>query len=290
LVTDGASLKLERHIYEWDKIVIGGDLRSLLFAVTHNYPVIFVNPSPPFRFDVIDGDLDLSKFGFTEQREVNELELWERMFFILGLSGLCPLSSRAQSMRVKENTLIIATENLRVIKAKFNKLVVFEPAQLQTLPEVVREEKKDDRAIDWFNVRYGCKHELDVLHGKDNFISRIHFYPTDRSDNKTLKDAVSISYLDEIQIQDLDFSEYMARFKVEHMMKESGIRGPINGYRNKKPIYLGVKIEHAERQIVSQTKRFYRSDDRYKFRHDTLQDILKKTKLSGYSEKMARML
>ena len=283
-------MKLEKHIYEWDKIVIGGDLRSLLFAATHNYPVIFVNPNPPFRFDVIDGDLDLSKFGFTEQREVYELELWERMFFILGLSGLCPLSSRAQSIRVKEDTLIITTENLRVIKARFGELVVFEPTQLRTLPEVVREEKKDNKVIDWFNVRYGCKHELNTLHGKDNFISRIHFYPTDRSDNKTLKDAVSVSYLSEAQTQDLDFSEYMARFKVEHMMKESGIRGPNNGYRNEKPIYLGVKIEHAERQVVSQTKRFYRSDERYRFRHDTLRDILKRVKFAKYSGKMARML
>ncbi len=283
-------MKLQKHIYEWDKVVVGGDLRSLVFAATHNYPVVFVDPKPPFRFDALEHTPNLSKLGFPEEKEVFQLQLWERMFFILGLSGLCPLSSRAESIRVKEDTLIIATENMRVIKAKFNKLVVFEDEQLQTLPEVQRRESLGNLVFDWFNVRYGCRHEVDVLHGDDNFISRIHFYPTDRSDNKTLKDAVAVSVLDDSQLKNLDYSEYMARFKTEHLMKEAGIRGPINGYKNKKPIYLGIKIEHAERQVIQREKRLYEPDHRYEFRYDTLEDILLNVGLSGYTEKVAEML
>ena len=283
-------MKLQKHIYEWDKVVVGGDLRSLIFAATHNCPVVFVNPKPPFRFDKIEYIPNLSKFGFPQGEEVFELELWERMFFILGFAGLCPLSSRAQSIRVKEDTLIITTENMRVIKAKFNKLIVFEDEHLQTLPEIRRRESLENLVFDWFNVRYGCRHEVNVLHGDDNFISRVHFYPTDRSDNKTLKDAVAVSYLEDNHLKDLDFSEYMARFKVEDKMRKAGIRGPINGYRNKEPVHLGIKIEHAERQVIPREKRFYEPDPRYEFRYDTLKDILCKTEISGYVEKVAGML
>ena len=186
--------------------------------------------------------------------------------------------------------LIITTEHQRVIKARFNKLLIFEDQQLQTLPDLERKEQLGNDVFDWFNVRYGCRHDVDTLHGDDNFISRIHFYPTDRSDNKTLKDAVAVSRLKDAQLQDLDYSEYMARFKVEHMMKEAGIKGPINGYKNKKPIYLGLKTEHAERQVVSRVKRFYKPDPRYEFRYETLEDILSKIELSSYTQKMAEML
>lgn len=283
-------MKLQKHVYEWDRVVIGGDLRSLLFAATHDYPVIFTSPNPPFRFNTITPHPSLSNFGFTEKGLVSELELWEKMFFILGLSGLCPLSSRARSIRVKENTLIITTENLRVVKATFNKLIVFEDTHLQGLPEVVREEHANNVVFDWFDVRYGCRHKLNAIKGADQFISRIHFYPTGRSDNKSLKDAVSVSHLSNEQLKNLDFSEYMARFKVEHIMKEAGIKGPINGYRNKKPIFLNIKLEHAERQVVPMGKRIYKRDRRYEFRYDTIEDLLHKINLFGYAKKLAGFL
>jgi hypothetical protein len=283
-------VKLQKHIYEWDKIVVGGDLRSLLYAATHNYPVIFVDPSPPFRFNTIEHTPNLYKLGLSGKKQIYELELWEKMFFILGLAGLCPLSSRAQSLRAKGDVLTITTENQRVIKAKFNKLIVFEDHHMQTLPEIDHKEQHSNIVYDWFNVRYGCRHDIDVLSGDDSFISRIHFYPTDRSDNKTLKDAVAVSKIETSQLKELDFSEYMARFKVEHMMKESGIKGPINGYKKKKPIYLGIKVEHAERQVVPMVKRFYKPDERYEFRYDTLEQIIEKIQFSSYSQKVVEML
>ena len=185
-------LRLQKHIYEWDRVVIGGDLRSLLYSMTNNVPVIFTNSSPPFRFDIMPRSAELHKIGFSVDQDVHKLELWEKAFFILGLSGLCPLSSSAQSIRVKEDTLTITTERQRVIKAKFAKLIIFEDWHLQTLPEIHHKEDLGNDVFDWFNVRYGCRHELEVLHGDDSFISRVHFYPTDRSDNRTLKDAVAV--------------------------------------------------------------------------------------------------
>ena len=283
-------MKLEDHIYKWDRVVIGSDLRSLLYSVAHNTPVIFKETNAPFRFDTIPDSIDLAKIGIRDKNIKYQLELWEKIFFVVGLSGLSPMSSNAQSIRVKDKTLVIATKNSRVVKAEFDKLIVFEDTQLQTLPNIVGEERLDNKVIDWFNIRYGCRHNQDFLCGDDNFVNHIYFYPTDRSDNKSLKDAVSVSYLSDEQVKDLDFSEYLARFKLEDMMKSAGIKGPINGYRNKKPVYLGIKAEHAEREIISRSKRFYEADDRYEFVYDSLEHLIKGLELSGYTDKLIKMI
>ena len=279
-------MELSRHIYQWDRVVVGGNLRSLLYAVSNNYPVIFTEPSPPFQFDVFEEDRDLSRFGFDEDDEPNQLELWERLMFLGGMLGLLPLSSNAESIRIKDDLLVATTENLRVVKAEFNKLLVFEPDQIKTLPEVIKTEKKPSKVIDWFNVRYGCRHDIDHILFEEDFIKELYFYPTDRSDNKTLKDAVAVSYLKESQVEGFDFSEVMARHKVEHLMKEAGIKGPINGYRNEKPVYLSIKTEHAERQVIPSVKRTFRKDDRFEFLDLEISEILEQFSPSPYIEKL----
>ena len=268
-------MRLEDHVYDWDNIVIGADLRSLLYAINNNYILVFTNPVPPFRFDALDQDIDTTKLGFHEDAEVTELEAWEQAFLYAGLMGLCPMSARAENIRVKEHTLVITTKNQRVVKANFKKLIVFDDTQLKNLPNIKKQEKERNRVIDWFNVRYGCRHNWECLYGNDDFISSLHFYPTDRSDNKTLKDAVAVSYLTDRQLENIDYSEYMARFKVEDIMKTAGIKGPINGYRDSKPIYRNVKVEHADREVVKMVKRYYSSDARYEFRYDSLKQVFK---------------
>ena len=283
-------MKLEDHVYKWDRVVIGSDLRSLLYSISHNIPIIFKEVNAPFRFEAIPDDVDLAKIGIRGEEIKHQRELWEKLFFVAGLSGLSPMSSNAQNIRVKDRTLVITTKNSRVVKAEFHKLIVFEDTQLQTLPNVTREERANNKVIDWFNIRYGCRHNWDFLCGDDNFVNRVYFYPTDRSDNKSLKDAVSVSYLSDEEVGDLDFSEYLARFKLEQMMKDAGIKGPINGYRNNKPIHLGVKAEHAEREVVSCSKRRYEPDDRYEFVYDSLQCLIEGFELSGYADKLMKAI
>ena len=282
-------MKLEDHVYDWDNIVVGGDLRSLLYAVENNHTLIFTRPVPPFRFDTLSQDIDVTKLGFRKGSQISDLEAWERAFLYVGLIGLCPLSSRAENIRVKGHSLVITTKNQRVIKAKFKKLIIFDDTQLKNLPDVRKQEKEHNKVIDWFNVRYGCRHNWEYLYGDDEFISSIHFYPTDRSDNKTLKDAVTISLLSDEQLEDIDFSEYMAKFKVEDMMKQAGIKGPINGYKQGKPIYRNIKIEHADREVVRSTKRYYKADPRYNFRYDSLEDIFNNFQTPDAMKKLFRI-
>ena len=206
-----------------------------------------------------------------------------------------PISAFAENMRVVDNQLRIATERQRTAKINFNKLVVFDDEKVSGLTAATKEEKGKNRVIDWFNVRSGCNHSVVHLVDADDFINKVIFYPTKRSENQKLKDLYAESFLTDEQLADFDYSETMARFKILKMMKAVGMRGERNGRNPKYPEnsnvpykYYAVKIEPSERVVYSATKRIYEPDPRFEFRYDTIEEALaiaKKPK--GYLGKLS---
>ena len=274
--------------FDKDTIVVGGCIRALLYAFFHELPVVFTKPSPPFRFDTFP-NCDASILGL-EEKERTQLEVWERIVFLLGMSGNLPISGLHNKLRILDNTLTVTSGNTAT-KFNFNKLVIFDDKQVKGLPRVKREEKEKNTVIDWVNVRSGCSHDIPYLVDNEGlFVNKIIFYPTERSDNKKNKDLVAISHLTDEQLQDFDFSDTMARFKILKMMKAAGIRGARNGRDVKNPEkykYYAVKVEPAERVVVSNNKRFYEPDDRLEFKYETLEEILYAgEKPKGYLKKL----
>ena len=274
-------MKLDRHIYEKSQIVIGGCLSSLLYAYKNNLPVIFINPKPPFRYDKIESEYDLSFLGLEPFEMYYQRQVWERLLFLLGLSGNLPLSNNAAGLRVVDNLLTVTTANHRVIKFQFDKLIIFDDEGIFGLPMMSGQIAGKNRVIDWVNVRSGCSHPHNELNSGDDFVNKIIFYPSDRSDNKNLKDLVSISHLTDEQLQDHDYSDTMVRFKVKKMMKAVGIRGARNGRDVKNPNkykYYAVRVEPAERVVEKDVKRYYEPDERFEFRYDEVFDLIKDPK------------
>ena len=279
--------------FEKDKIVVGGDIRSLLYAYYNELPVVFSRPNPPFRFDVFSGSgLDLC--GLPVEQPCTPRQVWEKLVFLLGLAGLMPVNGLNNNLRVVENTLT-ATTDFKTIKFNFNKLVIFEDEWIKGLTRVSKEEKRPNRVIDWVNVRGGCRHSFDYLEDTGaQFIEKIYFYSSDRSDNKNLKDLVAISHLTDDQLQDFDYSDTMAKFKIKKMMSEAGIRGARNGRDVNRPghyKYYAIKLEPSERQIEHNNVRYYEEDERFDFRYDTIEDILSKARWpSGYLGKLCEVI
>ena len=254
---------------------------SLLYAFKHNLPVIFANPKPPFRYDKIEKEYDLSFVGLEPLESYYQAQIWERLLLLLGLSGNMPLSSNAVGLRVVDNLLTVTTKNHRIAKFEFSKLVVFDDERITGLPLLSGEIKEKNRVIDWVNVRSGAKHHHNEIFGHGDFVNHIIFYPSDRTDNKKFKDLVAISYLTDDQILDHEYSDTMAKFKILKMMKSVGIRGARNGRdvnNSEKYKYYAVKIEPAERVIEPDIKRYYETDDRFEFKYDTVFDLLKDPK------------
>jgi hypothetical protein len=146
----------------------------------------------------------------------------------------------------EENRLNVITKNGYVSKCTFDKLRLFDIANVSgvSFDEETRVERY--RVLDWFNVRSGMKHEHDSISSDEDFCNKIYFYISKRIDgNKDKKDLVAESFMSEQQLSDFDYSDTIARIKTTSLMKQAGIKGTGNGAGRNLPI----KLELSRREV-----------------------------------------
>ena len=275
---------------------MGCSLEALLYCYYNNIPFVYNNLEYPNRFEYFNNDIDLSRFILKNEPRVlvspssekkvgiNKSWLWERLYFYLSMGGLNPLADKVASLRVEGTTLKTFTHNARSAEIKFQKLIVFNAEGIFGLPSPIEIPKKKYKIYDWMKVRSGLKHPFDWIEDASPFVKCIHFYPTDRIDgDQVYKDACAVSYLSQEELDDFEYSDINARFKVLHMMKQAGIKGPRNGTHPKdktKQLYRGLKIETSHRELELLNPPVYESIANIEFNYDTFDDILNKTPLS----------
>jgi len=281
--------------FTYEKIVIGSSLNALHYSFLNNVPFVYVNIEPPHRFDHFSPEQDLSFFGLenksytlvspTSNKVIGSYKdiLWEKLYFYLTLAGLNPVADKASSIKVGNKELKVFTHKARMAKINFEELIIFTDDGVSGLPTPAQLPEKKYKVYDWFDVRSGMKHEYDYIEDNTDLVSEILFYPTDRVDgNQVYKDAVSISYLTEKQLNSFDYSDINARFKTLKMMKGAGIRGARNGrdmLDKSRYKYYAVKIENALREVKCLGETTYDSTDIIKFNVDSFDDIINKNPL-----------
>ena len=148
-------------------------------------------------------------------------------------------------------------------------------------------------------MRSGMEHEHDLLETKDEFIREVIFYPSDRFGNQASgrirKDLVAVSFLEDHQLKDFEYSDTMARFKILQMMKNAGIRGARNGRDVNNPEvyrYYSPKIEATQREIIPDVTNYYEEDPRFEFRYDTPEEIAREfdKEPDSYASKLINLL
>lgn len=281
--------------FNYEKIIIGSNLDALLYCFLNNLPFVYVNIDPPHRFDHFKPEQDLSFFGLenkshtlaspTSNKVIGSYKdiLWEKLYFYLTLSGLNPVADKASSIKVGDKELKVFTHKARMAKINFEELIIFTDDGVSGLPTPTQLPEKKYKVYDWFDVRSGMKHKHDYIEDNTELVSEILFYPTDRVDgNQVFKDAVSISYLTEKQLNSFDYSDINARFKTLKMMKGAGIRGARNGrdmLNKSRYKYYAVRIENSIREIQCLGKTLYDSTDTLNFNVDSFDDIINKNPL-----------
>ena len=270
---------MREQVYEYDEIVIGGNLSALLYSFYKSKPVIFVKPQKPLFFETPTGGL------------------WAKTSFLLNLSGLMPCQGNVSTMRIDkdEKMLKVVTENSRLAKFKFGSLRVFDDQGVVGLGEPT-EQTKNYMVLDWMNVLSGMSHEHDILESEDDFVSKIYFYPSKRMDrSKDRKDAVAVSFLNDKQLKNFEYSDTYARFKTQALMKEAGIRGARNGRDPNRPgkyKYYALKIETAHRDVKQIKMHKYKDESGLIFDYRQSEEILKNNQKieSRYAEKINKMI
>jgi hypothetical protein len=257
--------------YKFAKIVIGGSLHALLYSYEHGLPLIINKLDSPYRF------------------EPEKKELWNKLYFLLSLSGLNLLGDKTKIIRINDEQLSITTNNSRIIKIEFSQLIVFDDEFVFGLPTPVKEKQKF-MVLDWMITKSCTQHDKEYITTKDNFVKEIHFYPTDRIDGNHLnkKDLVSVSYLTKKQLQDFNYSDAYSRFKTEKLLKENKITGRKNGYQNGKQINYNLKLEVKKREIKKLGMHLYKDTENIKFKYENPHQM------SGsalkYAQKLGKLL
>jgi hypothetical protein len=232
-----------KMILEYDEIVIGSNLASVLYAFNNNLPIFFTRPRRPFRFDYFDPTLDLSCVGMenathellTHEGKINigppKKLLWERLLFVISLAGRAPLGNLCEGIRHNGQSLICSNAYSKIAEVKFQKAYYFGDDNCSGLVTEKTLANPSYICYDWIAFNRGGKHEIDLIETTDNFVSKIWFYPTDRVDgNSPVKDACLVSTLTQEELLDFDYSQTMARFKMIAEMRDRGMRGLFNGY------------------------------------------------------------
>ena len=249
-----------------DAIVIGSSLAALLYAFNNELPIFFAQTRKPFRFDYLDPELDLSflklpgetksltTFGEDKIVGTPKVLLWERLLFLLGLSGNAPLSDRCTSMRINDQSLICSNEYAKIAEIEFKTAYFFGDDKCSGL--VAEKEVANDAMMcyDWIAFHRGGKHEIDYIETDDSFVKQIWFYPSDRIDGATkVKDACLVSFLSKEDLSSFDYSETMARFKAVSEMEDRGMKGVFNGYSpTGRPKYYKFRTSNIAREKRAQ--------------------------------------
>ena len=248
-------------------IVIGGNLEAAMFAYVHGFPLYFTRPSRPFRFDYLSPGVELGNLGIPPQsKRVTTIEssmevgipkaiLWERLIFLLSLGGHLPLSNLCDIMRYDGQKITCTNEYAKIHEFSFDKCYYFGDSGISGLVPQMNPQSPSYICHDYIAFHKGGKHEIDYISTDDDLVSEIWFYSSERIDGNTgVKDACVVSILSEEEIYDPDFSETMARFKMEKVLYDNGMRGPQNGYTSSgKPRHYRFKTSHLRRQTQLQT-------------------------------------
>jgi len=225
----------------FNKVVVGGSLTAILYAYKHNLPIIIDIPHMPFQLEECPEHWDLSFIGFSNKLKHKKSQVWDRLLFVMAMAGLVIFPNNIRSFRNEENKITIITLSNTKIEVEYQEIVEFD------------KERNDEVTLyDWFAVRSGAKHELNILSDPTSeFCHTLLFHPSTRkTTRRDMKDVCAVSVVSEKDLNSLDYSEGYARIKTLKMMKEGGIRGQSNGY-NKKGLQLhyAIKIEHMYREV-----------------------------------------
>ena len=228
--------------YRFDKLNVGGSIECLLHSFINDEQVLLLNPIYPFELSKVPYTTDLKFLGYDNNRAISKSEMWDRLSFLLSMSGQIVFPNIVKTFRSDKNRFVLVTE--------FNKRIVIVADEVLAWEEPINEHVN---VYDWFHVRAGNNHSFSKIEDhKHDFVHTLHFYPSNRvGANGVTKDLCAESRLSTTEVSETDFSEGIARLKTIKMMGDHGIKGQSNGYNSRgNQVHGPVKIEHTHREVI----------------------------------------
>lgn len=285
-------------IRSYENIVVGSDLKAVLFAYVNDYPIFFTEPRLPNRFDYFDPTIELGSVGVptmiselktptgTKQVGTPKYFLWERLAFLMSLRGHMPLSSLCEKIRYDGEKIVCTNDYSKIYEFHFDTCYYFGDNNISGLIDFESETKAEYICYDYIAFNRGGKHEVDYISTGDDFVGEIWFYSSDRIDGNTgVKDACVLSRLTKEQIQHPDYSETMARFKLEQTLYDHGMKGPLNCYSpTGKPKHYRFRTSYINREKINLAEPTWEETENVKANSQTTQELLELLNQVGLRE------
>jgi len=261
---------MNKKATHYEEIVIGSSLSAVMYSFFNSTPMIFKKTRKPELYETFDKRYKLKYtkklddlFDFTKGQQ----EVWTKIIFALQGAGLITSNEYTLSLRLdstnKEIKIVTYKAGLKTFT--YDKLIIFEDEDIQGLPTPIQR-LEEFEVVDWFRVRACGPHTLSGIKGNDKFVSDVHFVAL--AGDSRPSSLAAVSYLTLSQMMSFDFSDTMAKFKIQEMMKKEGIKGPRNGEDPSKPgeyRYSPIKLEAAYRKMWRKQMHIYPSIDGIEF-------------------------
>ena len=251
---------MKGHIYEYDEVVVGGNLAAALYCYINHCPLIFKPFNAPHFYEYFKSDFSLEKiFLFNETSTLRGYEgpikvglkkrdLYDRTLFILSIAGLVPISDKVENIRLEDDqNLKVITDRSKIINIKFNTLRVFNP---QIISGLNKQRKLKNRFLIHDNFNISCrKHEYDFLEVGDNFVNKLFFYESKSRKRKLL----AVSKLLESELQEFDYSVIPLKYKIRHILTKFGVQKHKN-YGEIGLDFLGREVYNHEQDVYEESE------------------------------------
>jgi hypothetical protein len=252
----------EQKQIRYENIVIGNSLSAALFSYCNKYPLIINSFSPPTPFEFLPTDLPLDSLGLDAFNiELNgaqgkakfgmpKIELWNKLTFLLSMSGLQPCAFRGGNVRVHDDKIEVYSKS-RMYSYEYENAFVFDSENVSGIN--VESKIKHYKVFDWIDVKALSENDIDYIKTDDNFVNEIFFYPSERNGAKsTDKDIVCISTMTEDQLKCFDYSDTIVKMKTKHILKQHGLKGSRSGPKPGSPLeqnHRPIKLETSRRDV-----------------------------------------
>ena len=227
--------------FYFDELVLGGSLTALLYAYKKNLPVLIDVAHVPFVLEVCPLGWDLTCIGFKRGVEHLKSQVWDRLSFLLSMSGLVLFPNNIQSFRLEDRKITIIALDNKKMTVHFNNVIEFD-----------RDVQEDLMVYDWFSVHSGSRHDWEVIPNPDEDLCHLLLFhrSTRPRTRKDVKDVCAVSKVPRISLKEIEYSNVYTRIKTLQMMKEVGIRGRANGYNKKgNVLHYAIDIEFMYREV-----------------------------------------
>ncbi len=219
------------------KITIGGSLKALQWAYQHGTRLIINKPSFPPPYEPPSTKL-----------------AWGLLYYKLMMDGKIIGGDYVNAVRIDDDEITVACKSNIINKLVYSKITLFDDENVIGLPNQ-KEEVDQFTIIDtMMAVSFVFKDTAFTLKTGDDLVNEIHIHKD--YINSPAKIAV-VSNLNKKQLNDFNFSDTMAKFKTETILKDVGFTG---NFMKRDEIVLEV-----QERIVKPKMNIYEESEKINF-------------------------